>query len=551
MALSPDGSRIVYVGQDGGLWVRPFQTLESRRLPQTDEARTPFFSPDGDRVGFHRGNPSEAQFVSVSLSGAAPIQLVSGSLYPSASWSDDGYIYFVDEPGTLFRVRGQGGVVETVADTSSGYEFAWPEALPGGRIVVVTGWGTRGNGSGVVAVETATGAVTPILTDLTGAQQPDMVRSAGDYLVWVTQDRTLMAAPFDQDELRLTGAPAALSSGVQRVAARAGDFDIAGDGTLVYAVGATSISGLGETMGWVDRQGNTTVIDDRLANDVGDFDYLSLSPDGRLIAGEVQSEPDGDASEEHHVWIYDLAQETLVRLTLQGLNNIQPQWLDDGAVAYLSDQGDGPMAVYTQAIDDPGTERVLFASDRSVLDFSVRAPGEPFAVTLADGTGGAPEVVAVDPGGGDPVPIASTRFEEWGVDVSPDGRWVAYTSNESGRDEVYVRPFPDGGPRNAISTTGGESARWSRDGSELFYVGDDGQLMVASLEVGDGVQVRSRSPLFPVNAVELGFPFGSYDIDSDGTRFLMILEAGGAEAGQRVLVLNVFEELDELTAAGN
>jgi serine/threonine-protein kinase len=293
------------------------------------------------------------------------------------------------------------------------------------------------------------------------------------------------------------------------------------------------------------------VIDDRLADDVGDFDYLSLSPEGRLIAGEVQSEPDGAASEEHHVWIYDLEQETLVRLTLQGRNNVQPQWLDDGAVAYLSDQGDGPMAVYTQAIDDPGTERVLFASDRPVLDFSVRGPGEPLAVTLADGPGGAPEVVAVNPDGGDPVPIASTRFDEWGVDLSSDGRWVVYMSNESGRNEVYVRPFPDGGPRYAVSTTGGRSARWSRDGSELFYVSDDDQVMVASLEIGEGIQVRSRSPLFPVSPFEVGFPFASYDVDLEGERFLMILEAGGTEAGERVLVLNVFEELDELTAAGN
>jgi serine/threonine-protein kinase len=549
MALSPDGSRIVYVGRDGGLWVRPFQTLESRRLPQTDDARTPFFSPDGDRVGFHRGGPGGAQFFSVSLSGAPPVQLAAGEFYPGGTWSEDGYVYFADGPGsTLLRVRGQGGIVETVADSSSGYEFTWPEALPGGRIVLATGWGTRQNGSGIVAVDPETGTVTPILTELSGAQLPDMVRSARDYLIWITQDRTLMAAPFDQDALELTGAPAALASGVLRVAPRAGDFDIAEDGTLTYSVGASAISGLGETMGWVDRQGTATVIDERLAEDVGDFDYLSLSPNGRLIAAEIQSEPDGAATEEHHVWIYDLEQQTLVRLTLQGENNIQPQWLDDATVAYLSDQGDGPMALYSQAIDAPESESVLYSADRQILDFAVRAPGEPLAVSLAGGPGDAPEVWAVDPsGGGEPLPIASTRFAEWGVALSPDGRWVAYTSDESGRDEVYIRPFPTGGTRYAVSTTGGSSARWSRSGNELFYVGGDGQVMVASLDLGDGIQVRSRSALFSVTPFELPGPAATYDVDAEGEGFLVILEAGGSASGDRVLVLNLFEELDRLT----
>ncbi len=537
--LSPDGSRVVYVGSDDQLWMRPLQSLESRPIPETRGAIAPFFAPDGERVGFRLGPQGVGRVSAVSLGGAPPVELMAGDVYPGGAWSDDGYVYFASGPGALRRVRQEGGPVETVADTADGWYAEFPEALPGGRFVLV------GTPEGIAAVETATGAVTPILPEFIDAQVPRMVRYAAGYLFWVNASQTLMAAPFDAGALELTGAPVALSSNIVGAGGSSREFDVAEDGTLIYALGQASSTSLqGENMGWVERNGAITILDNRLSGDAGDFDYLSLGPDPRYIAGEVQTTPDGSADEEHHVWIYDVDQQTFVRLTLEGRNNIKPRWLDDRRVAYISDRIEGSSSIYAQAFDGSGTPEALFTSDRTIVDFDASSADGSLAVTLQGGTDGSEDIVRVDPSaGGDPTPLATTRFHEAGASISGDGRWMAYTSDESGRPEVYVRAYPDGGRRAAISTTGGRAPRWSRTGNDLYYVGEDGQMFVASLETGGRASVRSRSALFAIQPFEVGDAEATYDADATGERLLIIVEAGGDQRGQRVVVLNVFEEL--------
>jgi len=543
VVISPDGSRVVYVGTDGQLWLRDLQSLDSRPIPETQGGTAPFFAPDGQRVGFHRGTLTTGTLVTVSLGGAPPVDVFSGEIYPGGAWADDGWIYFSTEAGALRRVRAEGGPAETVADTVAGWWTEFPEALPGGRVVLVS------TPTEIQAIEATSGVATTVLHELTEGQRPSMVRYAGGHLFWANNANTLMAAPFDTETLKLTGSPVALSSGMVRAGSSSFDFDVAEDGTLIYAVGGSGLTRLnGENMGWVGRNGDLEIIDDRLATDVGDFDYLSLGPDPRYIAAEVQTGADGTSSEEHQVWIYDLDQRTFVRLTLEGKRNTRPVWLDDRTVAYISDQAKDSSGIYAQSVDGSGQERALFRTDRSIVDFAASRVDGTLAVALA--SGGNADIVRADPASGNTIPIVASRFGEAGAAISPDGRWLAYMSNESGRPEVYVRAFPAGDRRAAISINGAKSPRWSQGGDELFYIRADGRLVVAALDVGERVSVRERTELFPVGPFEMGQADAgaTYDVDPAGDKLLVIVEAGtGDTTGRRdrVVVFNVFEELKE------
>jgi len=197
-----------------------------------------------------------------------------------------------------------------------------------------------------------------------------------------------------------------------------------------------------------------------------------------------------------------------------------------------------------QAIDGTRPEEPLFVTERDILDFAVSSVDGSLAVTLDGGTDGSPDIVRVAPAAGaEATPLASSRFDEGGAAISRDGRWLAYTSDESGRDEVYVSAFQDGSRRAAISITGGRSPRWNKAGDELFYVGADGQVMVAALDIGERVTVRTRDELFATQPFELGSEQATYDADASGDRLLVIVEAGGEQRPNRIVVLNVFEEL--------
>ncbi|HSG09320.1 MAG TPA: protein kinase, partial [Longimicrobiales bacterium] len=541
LAVSPDGSRVVYVGDDGRLWLRELQSLDSRPIPETQGGQAPFFAPDGQRVGFQRGTQSLGSLITVSLTGAPPVEVFSGELYPGGSWADDGWIYFATERGALRRVRSEGGSAETVVDTAAGWWAEFPDALPGGTVVLV------GTPSQVEAIDVASGVRTTILSELVEAQRPSMARYAGGYLFWANYANTLMAAPFDTRTLEVTGPPVALVSAVVRAGSSSFDFDVSDDGTLIYALGTAGGSRLnGESIGWVGRDGTLEIVDDRLATDVGDFDYLSLGPNARYIAAEVQTGADGTPTEDHQVWVYDLDQNTLVRLTLNGTRNVRPVWLDDRTVAYLSNQTPDSSGIFAQPIDGSGGERRLFMTDLPIVDFAASPVDGTLAVTVVSGA--SIDIVRVDPAAGTVTPLLNSRFDEGGPAISQDGKWMAYVSNESGRTEVYVRAYPQGDRRAAISINGAKTPRWSRSGDELYYIGLDGETEVAGLEVADGVSVRSRSRLFGSGPFEMGQAGigATYDVDADDERLLVIVEAGaGGTGGQpnRVIVFNVFEEL--------
>jgi serine/threonine-protein kinase len=458
--------------------------------------------------------------------------------FPGGTWGEDGFVYYVDLAGALWRVSEQGGEPELLAEPTGDLVFRWPDALPGGRgLLVSTSAGT------VSTFDIESRGATPLLAG-------SMARYAGGHVFWVAGEGTLFAAPFDPRTLELTAAGVQLAEGLQASLQGSFDFAVSENGTLLYARGVGGSRG-GESLVWVDRDEQSFEVDPRIATDLVDVDNVALSPDGRFIAVEVATSP-GTVDGASQIWIYDLEQGVSTRLTFQGTRNAQPRWMPDGrTVAYLSNQGEGPTAIWSQPYDRTGTDRLLFQGEWEIAGFDVaRVEGLPLIVGGEDG------LWLAEPGDGSIQPLLVTPFREYRPRISPDGRWITYVSDESGDFEVYVRSFPGGGRPWQISRGAGQVPMWSRSGEEIIYATPDSRLMAAAVELGTEVRVSGTSvALSTTIAFELeGYaerPSASYDVSPDGERLLLIAGSGTgvtlASPEESVVVLNVFEELRQRT----
>ncbi len=341
-----------------------------------------------------------------------------------------------------------------------------------------------------------------------------------------------MVVPFDLAALEETGDSVPVVQGVRQSPVGSVDYAISDNGTLVY-VPSTSTGGFNRTLVWVDREGLATpLIEDRQA-----YRRPRLSPDGQRVAVEVRSVGNSD------IWIYDIGRGTRMRLTVEG-HNESPVWTPDGTRVTFSSNRDGQPDLYWKPADGSGQAELLLNlnSQNSLVPSSWSPDGESLA--FYDVTG-ARDIWAL-PREGDALPFVATAFNERSPMFSPDGRWLAYVSNESGRDEVYVQPYPGPGGKWPISTEGGTEPRWSADGHELFYrLGD--KMMVVGVQIEPTFSSGRPQLVFEVPYV-LGTSVANYDISPDGQRFLMI-KAAEEEEGQQAqihVVLNWFEELKRL-----
>jgi serine/threonine-protein kinase len=531
-AISPDGSTVAYIGLDQRLYWRSISSLEAQLVPGSDQSRSPFFSPDGRTIGYTIGPASDDRIRTMSLDGAPP-RTLSPDHFPGATWGYDGFVYYVDLAGALWHVSEQGGDPELLAEASDDLQFRWPDALPGGRALLVA---TLGGTVGTFDLESR--EMTPLLA-------AGMARYAGGHIFWVDAEGTLFAAPFDPRTLELSGQGVELADDVQASLQGSFDFAVSENGTLIYSTGTGGSAG-GEGLVWVDGDEQASVIDPRIASELSDIDNLALSPDGRFVALEVETEPSPSEGAPAQIWIYDLDQGVFTRLTFQGTRNAQPRWMPDGrTVAYLSDQGEGPTAIWSQPHDRTGTDQLLFQAEWDIGSFDV-APVEGLPL-LVGGNGGQ---WLAQPGGSTLEPFLVTDFLEWRARISPDGRWVAYQSDESGSPEVYVRSFPEGGRPWSISRGVGRIPVWSRSGEEIVYYSQGEGFFAATVELSEEVRVSSTRALLR-NAIPFELsgatrPSASYDLSPDGERLLLIAGSGTgatlAAAEGNVLVLNVFEE---------
>jgi hypothetical protein len=409
-----------------------------------------------------------------------------------------------------------------------------PVALPGGRGVLFQI--RRGAEFDVAVVDLRTGGHTVLVA---GARAPRYSRTG--HLLYVAGTGTLVAAPFDEDALSLTGDGAAIVDGVYERGLGRTDVALAADGTLMYSTGVANESELVR----VGRDGVATEVDPGWR---GAFQSLALSPDGTRLAVSIARDrvPLGaPLSTPQDVWIKQLDRGPLSRLTFDGASNSRPAWLPDGRTVSFNSDREGPtLTLWTARADGSGTAERILKLDVPI-NYSTWSPDGQWVVVRAGGPG-VGELIALRPGVDSVArPLLATRFDEQFPELSPGGRWLAYVSNESGRTEVYVRPFPDvEAGRWQVSTSGGTSPLWAHDGGELFYVSGSGDLVAVEVGGATTFQVGAARVLFPLEAYRFSSGSPTYAVTPDDQHFIM-MRASSTEVEELIVVENFAEELKE------
>jgi len=542
LAISPDGSRLAYIGGPRSqLLIRARNQLHAIAVPGTEGATSPFFSPDGRQVGFLRDFIVQI----ASLDGGPPITVLDSLIGVSgASWGPDNFIYadaFNDNFG-LLRVEAKPGARPrwfTTLDTARGeIDHAWPDVLPNGKGVLFTVRfrgknGARGRISLSIAVaDIPSGKHRVIVDDAMYARY-----TTSGHLLYVTTNKTLMVAPFDQNSMKVTGEPTALTEGM-RLGFLGGSADLAvsATGTLVYATGAGEGK---QELVWVTRDGKARAVDpDWPCTYVG---FPALSPDGKWLAVTRVAN-----AEPSNVWIKRLDRGPSIKLTLEGMDNYGPGWTPDGrSVTFSSTHATGAVDLWTKRVDG-GAPAVMQLHRKGNLYNARWSPDGKWLLFQTDiATPGAGDILGIRPGMDTaPVPVVATPFTEMSPAFSPNGRWLAYASNETGADEIYVVPFPNtGAGKRAISAGGGTEPLWSHRGNELFYRDASGDLVAVEVHTNPTFSLGRSVALFPAAGFSSLRFIPQYAVALDDRRFLMIRPLQTGAPDKLIVVENWFEEL--------
>jgi serine/threonine protein kinase/Tol biopolymer transport system component len=527
-AISRDGRRIAYAARDTSgtarLYLRALDRFEPGTIPESDGAQQPFFSPDGSRVAFF----ARGKLFTASVTGGAPAAIADASAQPlGGTWGDDDTIVFSPALSSgLVRVPAAGGVVQQLTqpdEGAGGYAHGRPQFLPGGGSVLFTIWGASNSADrGPAVLSLVTG----------GWQHASSGYWTGRYArsghMMISGPRGVRAAPFDPDHPRAVNPQTFVVDAVLGTIAWSDSwFTVSDTGTLVYVPGDFLLG----TLSWVDREGRVTPASDKPA---AISDPL-LSPDGERIAFQDRDDV---------LWMKDLRRGVPVRLSPEnGATGAYPVWSRDGTHVIFGSNSTGDWDIYSVPATGGPAKRLLarkgnqfplsFAPDGTLL-FNERSRGGPGAdlLTLApDGT--------VTPF------LIAQPASKVGGQFSPDGRAVAYVSDESGRDEVYVRPYGRPGDSVAVSNEGGNAPKWSPDGREIIYRRGDAFLVASVSSAGGVLSVGDSRKLFEVRAAPGRSTFqAGYSVSPDGRRFLVQLLDPRAIPTQINVVLNWFEELN-------
>ena len=532
LALSPDGNTLVFRNDitDTPLWIKNRGELEPRQMPGTERAQNPAFSPDGQWVAFI----ADGRLKKIGVRGGAAVTLADSALsgYGGAAWLDDGSIVYVaPSQYELRRVSGAGGSYEVAfKDTAlGGRGIGNPSALPGSRGVLFELCSSGCVTSSLHAVDFKTGRSRVLLEDaVQGWYLPT------GHVLYVRRDGAALAAPFDVDKLEISGGSVPV---LESVAGGAGFGQLAWSrsGSLVYVSGG--VRARDNAVLRVSRAGLVTAIDTSWS---GQFNSIALSPDGRRLAIGV-----GLGTSALNIWVKQLDRGPFTRLSFGGRDR-RPEWSPDGrTVAFIRDTLTTGIVVGRSA-DGTGADRLLVRLPQQLQEVAWSRDGEWLVVRTDNAAAGAGDLVGIRTNGDKtPVPLVTSAFTELHPALSPDGRWLAYTSNESGRPEVYVRPFPaTSGGLFQVSLGGGGAPRWSRDGSELFFIDNREQLVAARVRAAPSFEVVGLQPLFSVDPFILDAFHQAYDVTGDGGFiFTSARQLPGARAPRVVRVDNWFSDL--------
>ena len=532
-AISPDGRWVCWATpgeamSQSVLMLRALDRFEERPLPGGEAGREPFFSPDSRSVAFF----NERGLISVSLDGGAPQLLVPG-IDGSGAWGRGGVIVFSGaEKNGLQRINaggGQPGPLTTLDSALGERAHLWPAFLPDGRTVLFTI--VLQDGFSIGAVDLASGRRHVVLSDASYGRY-----AANGYLLyWTAPTPTLMAAPLDPAKAQVTGAGVPVLQGLGSTMGRGSAcFDVSGNGTLIYRGGGNLEAS--NAVVSVDRKGAVA----QLIESRSSWTQPRFSADGERVLVRKTATPNCD------LWVFDHPRQTLTRLTTEN-DNHDPIWTPDGKRVTFHVTGSAkPQGLVWKPADGSGPAESLLP-DTDFLPGSWSGDGRLLALTRSDPATSSDIWVLSRNGPPEAKPFLQTKFKEEFPAFSPDGRYLAYTSNESGRDEVYVQAYPGPGGRWQISSAGGTGALWSRDGKELFYASGNRTMMAVAVATRPAFSASA-----PVELFSGKFVWGrvaNYDIAPDGKHFVMVQASEETTPEMRVVV-NWFEELARSARAG-
>ncbi len=523
LAVSPDGHRIAFAATsaDGKslLWIRSLDTLTAQALAGTEGAVRPFWSPDSRFLGFF----ADGKLKKIEVSGGPPITLCNASGGGGGTWSRDGVIVFSPTPfSALEKVSASGGAPTPVTKLVPGDTVhIRPDFLPDGRHFLYRA-AMSSNGGPIYLASLDS----PDRKLMLNADSTNVVYSEGHLLF--LRDKTLMAQPFDTRRLVLSGEafPIAESIQTQGTVNPYGLFSASENGVLAYQAGRETGS---SQLVWFDRAGKQIgVLGDSTA-----YADPELSPDGKRLSDNKLAQ----AGSTIDIWIYDLSRGLPTRFTF-GEDAIASIWSPDGSRVVFNSNQKGHFDLYQKTSSGAGAEEPLLVDNFNKSPLSWSPDGR---FILYRSTGASTNFnLFVLPVSGDrkPFPFLETNAKSVGMSgqFSPDGRWVAYSSTESGRTEIYVAPFPGPGGKWQISTAGGTAPRWRRDGAEIFYLAPDNKLMAAAVnDKGSSFEVGAVRPLFQTNSVGA---VSTFVVSADSQRFLINTASAQAASAPITVVLN-------------
>jgi Tol biopolymer transport system component len=511
VAISPDGRWLVFKASKQGepttLWLRSMGDLESRQLAGTEAGNYPFWSPDSRFIGFY----AAGKLKKIDILGGQP-QTLTDSRVGNGTWGPDGTILWAVGGGGIMRVPSMGGNASSVVMPDASIKetsLLWPQFLPDGRHFVFvanadTGW-------------------TAYVGSLDSKERKKLLQADSKVLhipgyLFFMRSTSLMVQPFDDRAHELKGDPFPAAENVGTFDNARAAFSVSASGMLVYR---TSASGQISELAWFDRSGRSLGTVGMPAN----YQGIDLSPDGRWLAVHKHEAATGGGD----IWVFDLVKSNLSRLTFEPARHYEgPIWSPDGtSVTYQAQRP--PRVIYRKAANGAGAEEQLFQqpsdSADNVLPTGWTPDGKFLIYQVRSAKNGADIGLLPVTGDRKPSPYLETSFNEGDAQISPNQKWVAYSSNESGPFEIYVRPFPDAaGGKWQVSSGGGDFPRWRADSKELFFITSDRKLMAADVVERSGVpEIGVAHLLFETR---ISYPAGtadfySYAVSRDGQRFII------------------------------
>ncbi|MEE8411488.1 MAG: protein kinase [Acidobacteriota bacterium] len=536
LALSPDGKTLALVlvsNNNTMLYVRKLDRAEFVQMPGTEDAATPFFSPDGEWIAFF----ADDKLKKVPTAGGAPVTLCdSDGSNRGADWGTDDFIVFSPHyTRPLMRVSGAGGepTVLTHIDREKGERtHRWPQSVPDEDLVLFT-VGAMDSPEGyddayIQAIRPSTGERRTVL------ERASMARYVPTGHLVFGRDGFLFAVRFDIDTLEVRGKPVPVMEDVMGMrSSGVVHTGFASNGLMTYIAGASQTRQV--RLVWRDRDGTT----EALASPVAGYLNPRISPDRKQIATQVSGASTFD------IWTYQIEQETLTRLTFEG-DNVFPVWSPDGRrLAFASVRDNALMSAYVKASDGSGLAELLYSPERfenagQVVPYGWTPDGRTLIFNFTDEN--STNVATFTKDDEDATIVLETPAAETSPTLSPNGRWMAYTSDESGGFQIYIRTFPGPGGKWQVSTAGGVSPRWSPDGTELFFRWQKTLYGVTVDESAGGFRASRPEILFD----DLGSSSSNYDYDVlDSRRFLIVEDVGNGSAPADVtVVVNWLDELE-------